>query len=345
MLRVEFLGVGGFLLRSGADAVMTAPLYTRPNMLTVETGLPVHSDPAAVDANLPASKLANLRAVLSGHAHYDHLLDVPTVLERAPTATLYSNSSARNVLDAFAPDRSMSCGGTPASSSTINRARVVAMDDPAASVVDYTNCPDLRPAGAPLTGTWVNVPGANMRVYAVCSTHPDQVGPIHFAPGSVEGEQCTAPTRMDAWKEGTTLAFLVDFLDAKTKKPTFRVYYQDAPTNAPIGHIPDAVLSGKRVDLALLCVGSYQNVNNEPTATADAVAPRYALGGHWEDFLQPLGSAPVPIPLLDVPGWLQKARAAMPDGTEPKLLVTNGTAGSARAVLPNPGDVFEIATP
>jgi hypothetical protein len=341
-MHVEFLGVGGFLVTVGDDSVMTAPLYTRPDMITVQTGIPVESDTAAVAAALPSSKVKNVRAVISGHAHYDHLLDVPAVLDRAPGAMLYSNTSAKNLLDAFAPDRDPTCSD-PAPAISVARSRVVALDDPAASVVDYTNCPDQKPAGAPLTGTWTSVPGSNVRLLAVCSMHPDQVGPFHFAPGDVDTQQCTAPTAMADWKEGPTIAFLVDFLDPKTHAPLYRFYYQDAPTNAPIGYVPSTFLSDRRVDLALLCVGSYDHVDNQPNGTIDALTPRFSLGGHWEDFFQPASGAPATLPLLDVPGWLTRAKAAAPDGTEPVPIVQNGLTHTGRAFLPMPGDVFDIA--
>jgi hypothetical protein len=310
-------------------------------MITVSTGLPVTSDTALVEANLPSSMLEHVSAVLAGHAHYDHLIDVPAVLERAPQATLYSNTSARALVDAYAPDRNASCSSSPAEPFTVARSRIVALDDPAASVVDYTNCPDKRPPGAPLAGAWVTVPGAHVRIYAVCSEHPDQIGPIHFAPGTVSEDQCTPPTRADAWKEGPTLAYLVDFLDATTNAPIYRFYYQDAPTNAPVGHIPDAVLADKHVDLALLCVGNYDRVDSAPTKTLAALAPRYALGGHWEDFFRPASDPIQPLPFLDVPKWGTLARAALPAGGIEGML-RNGAPEPERAVLPNPGDTFEI---
>ena len=320
---------------------MSAPLFTRPDMVTVETGVPASSDPAVVDANLPASMLTNLRAVISGHAHYDHLLDVPRVMQRAPSAMLYGNRSAQNLLDAWAPDAAPGCDVSPPND-PIARSRVIAMDDPAASVVDYTNCPNERPAGAPLAGKWVTVPGSHVRVYAVCSQHPAQIGPMHYAPGDVDGEQCKPPTRMDAWKEGTTLAFLIDFLDPKTNLPKYRVYYQDAPTNAPIGHVPAPVLADKRVDLALLCVGSYEQVDNEPTGVISALAPRFALGGHWEDFFQAMSSTPQPLPFMDLGTWNTRAHAAMPASAEPSSLMRSGVAETERAIVANPGDAFDV---
>jgi glyoxylase-like metal-dependent hydrolase (beta-lactamase superfamily II) len=137
-LRVRFLGVGGFLVEHGDEAFLTAPLYTRPSMVDASTGIPVESDAALVAARLPPAALANVHAILAGHAHYDHLLDVPSVMALAPQATLYSNLSARNLLAAFAPDRAAKCAGKPAqpASRVIARSRVVAVDDPGASTVD-----------------------------------------------------------------------------------------------------------------------------------------------------------------------------------------------------------------
>ncbi|MEA2752361.1 MAG: hypothetical protein QOI41_6504, partial [Myxococcales bacterium] len=312
-LRVRFLGVDGFLIEAGDDAVLSAPLFTRPSMIAASTGIPTTSDAALVASRLPASALANVRAVIAGHAHYDHLLDVPAVMGLAPNATLYSNVSARNVLAAFAPDRAPKCAGTTPPASTIARTRVFAVDDPAASTVDYTNCPEKRPAGAPLQGTWVKVPGAHVRLLAVCSDHPDQIGPVHYGAGDVTDEQCTPPTNMNEWREGHTVAYVVDFLDPKTDAPIYRVFYQDAPAASPVGHVPAAFLAEKRVDLALMCVGTYDHVDDaSPALALAALSPRFALGGHWEDFFGSLDAQPQPIPFLDVAGWATKAVAALP---------------------------------
>jgi len=261
----------------------------------------------------------------------------------APQATLYSNVSARNLLAAFAPDRAAKCAGKPAQAATIARSRVVAVDDPGASTIDYTNCPEKRPPGAPLEGTWVRVPGAHMRVLAVCSDHPAQIGPVHYGEGDVDEEECTPPTNMNEWKEGRTVAYLVDFLDTKTDLPVYRVFYQDAPADSPVGHVPPAFLADKRVDLALMCVGTYDHVDDaSPVKALEALRPRYALGGHWEDFFGALDAPPRPIPFLDVQAWGTKARAALPDADEPRSMFRNGAPVPYRTTLPQPGDTFDL---
>jgi L-ascorbate metabolism protein UlaG (beta-lactamase superfamily) len=340
-LRVRFFGVDGFLIERGDEAVLTTPLFTRPSMIEASTGIAVTSNAGLVAASLPGDVLPNIRAVLSGHAHYDHLLDAPAVMAVSPRATLYSNRSGRNLLAAYAPDRAAACVDPP-QAKTIARSRVVAVDDAAASMVDYTSCPDKKPAGAPLEGKWMKVPGAHVRVLAICSEHPAQIGPIHYGEGDVETEQCTPPTKMNEWREGTTVAFLIDFLDPKTEKPLYRVFYEDAPTDTPIGHVPSAFLAEKRIDLALMCVGTYDKVDEgSPAKALTALEPRYALGGHWEDFFQKADEPLKPIPFLDVAAWGTKARAAMPADTDVPL-IHNHKAAQYRAVLPQPNDTFEI---
>jgi hypothetical protein len=341
-LQVQFLGVQGFIVRHGDEAVMTPPLYTRPSLIDVNVGNPVTSDVMAVTTQLPASRLQGVRAVLAGHAHYDHIFDLPAAqMNIDPPPLILANVSAKNLFASLAPTPVTGCSESGPPAIPIDPSRIFTFDDPSNSTVDYRNCPSLAPAGAPLEGRWVSVPGANIRVLAICSIHPDQFGPVHFAPGDVDAPQCTLPTNMADWKEGHTLSYLIDFLDPVTKAPVARVYYQDAPGTNPIGYPPADVLAEKRIDLALMCVGNYDVVQNQPTDFLATNAPRYALGGHWEDFFSAYSTTPGPLPFLDVPKWETLARAAMAS-PEPQQLVQNGFPITDRAVLPNPGDTFTV---
>jgi L-ascorbate metabolism protein UlaG (beta-lactamase superfamily) len=306
-LEIDALGVQGFLLRHDGDVVLTAPLFTRASLLDVSLGVATPPDDAAIDAAAAALPFADVRAIVTGHAHYDHLMDVPRIMARhAPDATLYSNMTARHVFAALAPD---SCG-EPAE--TIARERVVALDDPAASAVDYRGCPDQAPPGAPLEGTWRRVPNARVRVLALCGVHPDQVGPIHFGAGAIDTDQCELPDSANGWLEGATTSYLIDFLD-DDDRPVYRVYYQDAPGTLPIGAPPAEVLADKPVDVALLCVGNYDQVADHPAAILGALDPGLAISGHWEDFFQPADQPEQPLPFTDVDAYVAAADAAAPD--------------------------------
>jgi hypothetical protein len=282
--------------------------------------------------------LADVRAVLSGHAHYDHFIDVPHILAQAPNALALTNLTGRHILAALAPDRPSCTNAHPAQ--TLPRDRVIAVDDPLASYVDYTNCPSLKPAGAPLEGRWLDIPGANVRVYAVCSMHPAQVGPYHFGEGSIDSDQCELPAAASGWKEGLTVGFVIDFLDA-AHQPAFRVFYQDAPVEAPIGFVPASILADKRVDVALLCVGSSNNVDNYPANILGNLSPRYALDGHWEDFFQPEGSMPQPIPFLDVGTYMSDADGALPGPPDAPLTI-DGEPQATRNSLVQPGTRYVV---
>jgi len=335
-LAIHGLGVQGFWIQWGHEAVLTAPLYTRQSAFDVTVNTPITRDDAAIDTGLAGEPLPELVAVVSGHAHYDHFLDVPHILDVAPHARAYTNVTGRHVLAALAPDRT---GCTSAAAMpVIDRARVIAMDDALASHVDYTNCPDQRPDGAPLEGTWLEV-SAHVRVKAFCSMHPAQVGPYHFGAGAIDQDQCDLPASAAGWLEGQTLAFLVDFLDDQGA-PAYRVFYQDAPTNAPSGHVPAPTLADKAVDVAILCVGSSDAVTDQPASILANLSPRYALSGHWEDFFQPVGST-APIPLLDVNGYTQRAQAAMPGSGDG--LTVDGQPAAGRHVLVQPDSRYVVA--
>ncbi len=326
-LEIRALGVQGFVLQRGHDVVMTAPLFTRQSEVEVALNLPITPDAAAIDSHLAGVPLDELRAVVSGHAHYDHFLDVAHILSQAPDARAITNLTGRHILAALAPDSCSSSPPTP----TLDRARVIAMDDPAANHVDYTNCP-LQGSGA---ATWLAV-SPHVRVMGFCSMHPAQIAGIyHFGEGSIDQDQCDVPAAASGWLEGQTLAYLIDFLD-DAGAPAFRIYYQDAPTNPPLGHVPAPLLADKPVDLAILCVGSYDVVQNQPGDVIANLAPRFALSGHWEDFFQPVDTPPQPIPLLDVPTYVQRAEAALPPPGDAPLVV-DGMPSMARHVLAQPG--------
>jgi hypothetical protein len=338
-LEIQALGVSGFVLRRGGDSVLTAPLFTRQSAIEVALNVPLDPDTAAIDAGMSSVVMGDVRAVVSGHAHYDHFMDVPHILTRAPNARAYTNLSGRHMLAALAPDRP-GCANAAPPAAMIARERVIAVDDELASYVDYTNCPSLKPAGAPLAGRWIEVPGANVRLMPVCAMHPAQIGPYHFGEGSVDADQCELPGNAAAWLEGLTVAFVIDFLDAQGA-PAFRVFYQDAPTDAPVGHVPDALIAEKRVDVALLCVGSTDSVEDHPRALIANIQPRFALSSHCEDFFADAGPMPQPIPLLDLEGYLQRVESSLPVSPD-RPIVVDGEPHGGRHVLVLPGSRFEV---
>jgi L-ascorbate metabolism protein UlaG (beta-lactamase superfamily) len=329
-LEIQFLGVGGYLIRVGEDAVLTPPMYTNPDFFATTLG-DIASDPALVAAFTEGVDLSAVRAIFVGHAHYDHLLDAPTLWPQTNDALFYGNASMRHILAAYAPDRAPDCDPADAPEIVIPRDRVVEIAD-----VDQRMCRDQGTG----EGAWNTVPGTNVRFRALCSAHPDQIGPIHFAPGDVEQDQCTPPAAADDWSEGPTLAFLIDFLD-DAGAPVHRVYYQDAPTDLPYGMPHPSLLAEHRVDVALLNVGSYDAVADHPAASLRLLAPRYAIGGHWEDFFRTQDQPLMPILGHDVDAYAAMAEGAL--SLDPELpAIVDGAATEKREWVPAPGTSFRF---
>ena len=294
-VQVRFLGVGGFAIRRGPDVVMTAPLYSSPSPL--DFGHDVEPNRAVLDQYFArhelAREMADLRAILVGHGHYDHLMDVPYFLDKAPGARVYGSLTTRRILAGY--------GGDTAS-------RVVALNGSEDSYADFTHCfsPGLPGCeispGAP--GRWMDVAGTEgrVRVLALCSCHPPQVlHAIKFWPGCQAADLPRPPRRVEDYVEGEVFAYLVDFME--NGRPAFRVYYQDAPVARPMGWVREEVIAERPVDLALLCVGNFDAVDRpEEIVFANLRAEQVVLH-HWEDFFDPEHRRLAPIPGCDVEGF------------------------------------------
>jgi hypothetical protein len=283
VVQVRFLGVGGFLIRRGPDAILTAPLYTNPSE-AILGGL-LEPDPARIATFHPVTP--DVKGIFVGHAHYDHLMDVPYVWADTSDAMIYGNVSTKNILAGYAPGAAV-----PAGVPVIPPTNVRAVNSSDDNVVDYRMCLDREGLSEDdatreaVAGSWVSVPGARVRFRALCSEHPPQIARVvHLWAGGVLRPRFRPPDNAKNYVEGETHAFLIDFMNEESTAPDFRIYYQDAPTNVPIGEVHPSLLEEKRVDLALLCAGNFFDVD-VPTHVVTNTNPRYVILGHWENFFR-----------------------------------------------------------
>ena len=286
-VRVTFLGVQGFLVERGRQSVLTAPLHSNPPLDDLLGGVPLVVDEGLIDELLPAAWVEDTSAILVGHSHYDHLMDVPYVMQaRATEAAVYGSRTMTHLIASAVTDRA--------------RLRSVS------SQVDYRMCPGLEACegdNAGQAGAWIPVAGDGasgpaIRIRALCSQHSPQfagVGPLWR--GCLREDRPSLPERADQWVLGDTLAWLVDFV--QDGEPVFRLYYQDSPADPTRGYVHPDLLEEKGVDLAILCASAFQEVGGNPEGILHNTRPRYVLLGHWNDFLRPQSEPLRALPAQD----------------------------------------------
>ena len=273
VVQVRFLGVGGFLIERGDDVVMTAPFYTNPDEGFLLGTKQARPNKDLICDLLPGRWADRTRAILIGHSHYDHFMDVPFVAaEIAKDAVLYGSLTMKQL--AMAPPYSLP-----------SHRVVVVTDHGGRDAVDYRRCPD-KPKEAchhdyPKPGDWIQV-NPRVRIRALCSRH---ASPVPFKGCLTEADHVPEPTRADDWKLGDTFAYLIDFLE--NGEPVFRVYYQDSATSSPYGYVPEELVADKSVDVALLCGAAFNFVEDNPAGIMENTKPRFVVFGHWENFFKP----------------------------------------------------------
>ena len=305
-IKITYLGTGGFLIERDQSAILTAPFFSNNSLGRVGVwNLDVKED--AISRYVP--NLKNVQAILVGHAHYDHLLDIPYLWRHyANHTTVYGNRSMGNIL--AGADTSV-----------------------ALQVLER----EVRRDGR--SGTFQYTHSGRVQFMALNSGHAPNFRlppinkwglPLKISPWSVEDPVAELPPRARGWRMGDPLAYIIDFRDpADTSKVDFRIYYQDA------GHIPEAwhwVESAvDSVDLAIVTVASSNLIGQRQfiQKVRARIKPRHWLLGHWEDFFKAYSQDPECI--CSVP-------FTNPEGFIGKLLEEG--IGDERWVLPTPGSIL-----
>ena len=300
-LEIRYLGSGGHLIRRGSSAILTAPFFSNPNLFRVATSR-ISPDSARIDSAVEkiieeGGRLDDVQAILVGHAHYDHLMDVPRVWrEYAPQARIFGSLTVKHILRGF--------------------------DVPDDQIETLNSIAASRWAA----GRWVTL--GDLRFMAIESEHAPHAFGIKVYGGEVRKNLSHPPRRANEYKEGRTFAFLIDFLDPDGTV-AFRIHYQDAASNTPLGYPPTLYGDDQRsVDVAIVCAASFKQVQGYPEGILRAVDARYVIVGHWENFFVSQEKPPRPVPMTDVAEFVARMERALPE--------------HARWVLPRPHAVLRI---
>jgi len=301
VIAVTFLGVAGLLIEHQHHVLLTAPFFSNPSFGQVMPRVAkllrstprIASDTNAIQKLLPRDA-DRATTILVGHGHYDHLMDVPYIArKRATAARIYGGPSVRHILMG---DSSLRANGGQ---------RVVAIGQEEAGTRNRQ-------------GVWFYTTDSAYRFMALVASHAPNLRAWRksytFSAGSVDADLDSLPHTAGEWKLGEPYAFVIDVLSPSTRASVFRIYFQDAPSEPPLGFPPDDLLREHRIDLAVLCAATSSNVSATPDSLLSVLKPAQVIVGHWEDFFRSQ-SLPIQLsPATDLDSFLASLRRSLPAG-------------------------------
>jgi hypothetical protein len=184
-----------------------------------------------------------------------------------------------------------------------------------------------------------------LRFMPIVSAHAPQLcrlnrWPCTYATGEVE-EKWTTEWEQHHYRDlrgGATFALVIDLLH-ENDTVRYRIYYNDAAAAPPSGIPPDVLTP---VDLAVVCMASYDFVDGYPEALLRALQPRHVLASHFDDFFAPQDGAWTFVPLLSdrkANEFLRRVRDALKDAATPPRPPSTPVCGpmTERWSMPVPG--------
>ena len=278
-LRLHYLGCGGLAIRHGKTLLMTDPFFSNTSLgaIALKTITGGNIGPREQDIRYGLNRVPvdmnmdDIKGVFISHAHYDHLLDVPWLYQHQWTGAqpgVYGSATAQFILKQF--------------------------ELPAERLINVE--PLMADQGQ--AGQWINVaPG--VRVLPIKSHHAHHFLGIKLYCGENTRKLRRKPgsfkSKLNHWKEGQTLAYLFELSDGEA---VFNLFVQTSASKKPMGLPPADVLSGRSIDLAVLCVASYDNVEEYPYHHIDQLQPKGIIFVHWETFSGAIANptlAPYPV--------------------------------------------------
>lgn len=258
-VEIRYLGSGGVYIGWHDEGVLLGPSFSNPGYARALL-LRVRPDLERIRTAMGGFHYERVRAIFAGHAHYDHIADIPTIAQHfIPRVPVYVNAMGMRALDG----------------ETMLKGRLR----------------ELR-AGS----DWIPV-SRSIRVRAVSGGHAPQLCrwrrfPCVFAGTPIATPWNTPLTKHRLWKMhgGETLALVIEIDDGDGDP--FLIYYNDASPDAPLGQTTGDF------DLAILTIAQWQWARDYPRDLLSVLRPRHVLISHWDNFFREATQQSHAVPLL-----------------------------------------------
>jgi Beta-lactamase superfamily domain len=265
---LTYLGAGDMIIEKDGEAILTDPFFSNQKFLKMIGKVQTRDDmydlwKSRVEAQ--ASK-SSVRAALVSHTHYDHVMDLPTLLQSnyfSKMEAVYGNSYLPQMMVNFNKD--------------------------GVRIEGLSNEQIFQPAISNDNAyQWIQV-SPKIRFLAIESNHAPHTKRKLYQSKPLDAEYFknaliwpNSRIKTRKWTVGTTYAFLVDFI----QKDTLRMYIQTSASQYPYGAPPKDELKKKKIDVAVLCYASTNNVKDYPKAIVKDINPSKMIIVHWEDFFR-----------------------------------------------------------
>lgn len=297
-LTVQFLGAGGIYLHYRDQSLLGDPFFSNPPLSHWLTLRNLKSRTDVIDAHLPP--LDQVQAILVGHGHFDHVMDIPYIAGQLPDSVkIYGSDTVHNQLTPELPTE-----------------RLVGLD--------------AKMARNQSGGEWVSI-NPQLRILPVYSEHSPHFGETVLASTTVQQPLQERPQDALDWKAGPNLNYVIDFLQPNETgtepRVAFRVFYQSSSSGSPVGFPPQWLLDdGVPFDLALLCAANYNHVQGYPQGILALLKPRAVMLIHWEQFWEEYRTDRAsPLPGLDFAELERRIRSVL-DANVPVRLPNRGAS-------------------
>ncbi len=254
-VKIKFLGVACFLFEFNGRSVLTDPFISNPPMRKVLFGK-IKTDTALVNKYVSEQDLANVNIVAAGHAHYDHLMDLPYMAAKIPASAKFCGS--QTMKHTLAP-------------AGLSQA-LLPMNGLAADSVR--------------AGQWIYSADSTIRLMAALSTHPPHFLNVILHEGPYTEDLDEIPTKTRHWKCGQTLSYLIDFLDDDKTTIGYRIFFQSSGSEPKNGFFPEAIIGERTADAAVFGIANDHKQRKYPYEAIDLMEPDVVFLAHWENFMR-----------------------------------------------------------